>query len=485
MFRRTAPSSLRRTTVLALLTLLPTVAWAAGGGQAFQYTLLALVVILTGAKLGGDLAQRAGQPSVLGELVAGVILGNLHVVGVDALGFIAHDPMIDVLAQLGAVVLLFEVGLESTVAQMARVGLPATVVALLGVIAPMLLGWGVGAWLLPEHSTYVHLFLGAALSATSVGITARVLQDLGQSQTPEARIILGAAVIDDVLGLVVLAAVSGLIQAADRGVEMALGPLLWIIAKAVLFLFGALAVGVKVMPRVYRRAARLRGDGILLGVSLAFAFLLAWAAGAAGLAPIVGAFAAGLVLEGAMFEPFARTSGSGAHASEAHELEELVRPIGQLLAPVFFVVMGFRVDVAAFGDASVLGLAAALTVAAILGKQACMLGTGPGVRRFAVGVGMIPRGEVGLIFANIGLGLKIKGESVIDPSTFTAVVLMVIVTTLVTPPVLAWSLRRPDEHGAGGYPPPATPPGQDAEALPSAAGNPDAAALPDVSQDPP
>ncbi len=483
MFRRTAPSSLRRTTVLALLTFLPAVAWAAGGGEAFQHTLLALVVILTGAKLGGDLAQRAGQPSVLGELVAGVILGNLHVVGVDALGFIAHDPMIDVLAQLGAVVLLFEVGLESTVAQMAKVGRPATMVALLGVIAPMLFGWGVGAWLLPEHSTYVHLFLGAALSATSVGITARVLQDLGQSQTPEARIILGAAVIDDVLGLVVLAAVSGLIQAADQGVEMALGPLLWIIAKAVLFLFGALAVGVKVMPRVYRRAARLRGDGILLGVSLAFAFLLAWAAGAAGLAPIVGAFAAGLVLEGAMFEPFARTGA--AHGGDAHELEELVRPIGQLLAPVFFVVMGFRVDVAAFGDASVLGLAAALTVAAILGKQACMLGTGPGVRRFAVGVGMIPRGEVGLIFANIGLGLKIKGESVIDPSTFTAVVLMVIVTTLVTPPVLAWSLRRPGVQGAGGYPPPATPPGQDAEALPSAAGNPDAAALPDVSQDPP
>ncbi len=471
MFPRVHRSPLRRALVLTLLTFLPTVAWASGGSESFQSTLLALVVILTGAKLGGDLAQRAGQPAVLGELVAGVVLGNLHVLGIEALGFIAHDPMIDVLAQLGAVVLLFEVGLESTVAQMAKVGLPATAVALLGVIAPMLLGWGVGAWLLPEHSLYVHLFLGAALSATSVGITARVLQDLGQSQTPEARIILGAAVIDDVLGLVLLAAVSGLIHAADQGVAVTIGPLLWIVAKAVLFLFGALALGRTVMPRLYQRAARLRGDGILLGVSLAFAFLLAWAAGAAGLAPIVGAFAAGLVLEGAMFEPFARKG-------ETHELEELIRPVGQLLAPVFFVVMGFRVDLAAFADPSVLGLAGALTVAAVLGKQACMLGTGPGVRRFAVGVGMIPRGEVGLIFANIGLGLKIKGESVIDPSTFTAVVIMVIVTTLVTPPVLTWAMREPRDSGAGGFPPPATPPGTPVGGDPVAT---EALASPDVA----
>lgn len=433
---RSRPRSPLRRLLAPLLAFVPTVAWASGGGAAFQSTLLAMVVILLGSKVGGDLAQRLKQPAVLGELIAGVILGNLQHLGVPWLTFIGHDPMIDTLAQLGAVVLLFEVGLESTVAQMRQVGLPATVVALLGVAAPMLLGWGVGAWLLPDHSTYVHLFLGATLSATSVGITARVLQDLGESQGPEARIILGAAVIDDVLGLIVLAAVSGIIAAADKGVAVEAGPLVLILAKAVGFLVGAIALGSLVMPRIYAAASHLRGTGILLGLSLAFAFALAWAAGEAGLAPIVGAFAAGLILEGAMFEPFA-------HKGEAHQLEELVHPIGQLLAPVFFVVMGFRVDLRVLGQGEVLGLAAALTVAAILGKQACMLGVGRGLRRLAIGVGMIPRGEVGLIFANIGLTLTVGGESVIDPSTFSAVVIMVIATTLVTPPALAWALKRP------------------------------------------
>ena len=418
-----------------LLAFLPSVAWASGGGEAFLHTLLAMAIVLVGSKLGGDIAQRLHQPGVLGELVAGVLLGNLHHLGVDALAFIGRDPTVDILAQLGAVVLLFEVGLESTVAQMRQVGVSATVVAVLGVLAPMLLGYGVGAWLLPEASLYVHLFLGATLSATSVGITARVLRDLGESQSPEARIILGAAVIDDVLGLVVLAAVSGLISAADRGQAVEVGPLAWIVAKAVGFLAGAIAIGSLVMPRVYRAASRLRGDGILLGVSLAFAFLLAWAAGAAGLAPIVGAFAAGLVLEGAMFEPFAKDGAP-------EQLEHLIHPIGQMLAPMFFVVMGFRVDLAALADPRALALAGALTVAAILGKQVCALGVPGGLRRFAVGVGMVPRGEVGLIFAQMGLAMTVGGAPVVDRPTFSAIVIMVILTTLLTPPALAWALRR-------------------------------------------
>ena len=435
-----------------MLAFLPSVAWASGGGEAFLHTLLAMAIVLVGSKLGGDIAQRLHQPGVLGELVAGVLLGNLHHLGVDALGFIGRDPTVDILAQLGAVVLLFEVGLESTVAQMRQVGVSATVVAVLGVLAPMLLGYGVGAWLLPDASLYVHLFLGATLSATSVGITARVLRDLGESQSPEARIILGAAVIDDVLGLIVLAAVSGLISAADRGQAVEVGPLLGIVAKAVGFLAGAIAIGSLVMPRVYRVASRMRGDGILLGVSLAFAFLLAWAAGAAGLAPIVGAFAAGLVLEGAMFEPFARDGQPAppARAGAPEELEHLIHPIGQMLAPMFFVVMGFRVDLAALADPRALALAGALTVAAVLGKQACALGVGGGLRRLAVGVGMIPRGEVGLIFAQMGLAMTVGGAPVVDASTFSAIVIMVILTTLLTPPALAWALRR---GGARATPP--------------------------------
>src|SRR5262249_36404598 len=179
--------------------------------------VVALALVLTVAKLGGHLAVRIGQPAVLGELVAGMVLGNLGLAGLHQLDFIAHDPSIDILSRIGVIILLFEVGLESTVRDMMAVGVPSLVVAVLGVVTPFGLGWGVGAWLLPEHSTYAHAFLGATLTATSVGITARVLKDLGRSQSAEARIILGAAVIDDVLGLIILAVMVGLVSAGTGG----------------------------------------------------------------------------------------------------------------------------------------------------------------------------------------------------------------------------------------------------------------------------
>ncbi len=420
------------------LCALPMVAHASEGHDSLGPTLLALTIILLAAKFGADLAQRLGQPAVLGELVGGVLVGNLDLFGVRVFDFVGTDPIVDALANLGVIVLLFEVGLESTIQQMARVGLSAAVVAVLGVVAPFVLGFGVGAVLLPEHSFYVHMFLGATLTATSVGITARVLRDIGQSQSKEARVILGAAVIDDVLGLVALAAVSGIIAAADQGQAAELGPIAIIVGKAVLFLGGSVGLGVLLTPALYRFASRMQGSGVLLGVSLAFCFALSWLAGVFGLAPIVGAFAAGLILEGVHYKPFV--------AKGEHELEELVRPVSQFLAPVFFVVMGFRVDLATFAHVEVLGLALALTVAAVIGKQVCMLGVfDKSIRRLPVGIGMIPRGEVGLIFANIGLGLTVAGERIIDDGTFTAVVIMVILTTLLTPPALTWSFRR----GAG------------------------------------
>jgi Kef-type K+ transport system membrane component KefB len=417
------------------LCALPVIAHASEGHDSLGPTLLALTIILLAAKLGADLAQRLKQPAVLGELAGGVLVGNLDLFGFAGLDFIGTDPIVDALANLGVIVLLFEVGLESTLGQMARVGLSAFVVAVLGVVAPALLGFGVGVVLLPDHSVYVHLFLGATLTATSVGITARVLRDIGQSQSKEARVILGAAVIDDVLGLVALAAVSGIIAAADQGVAAELGPIALIIGKAVVFLGGSVGLGVLLTPFLYRHAARMRGGGVLLGVSLAFCFFLSWLAGVFGLAPIVGAFAAGLILEGAHYKPFVDKG--------EHQLEELIHPVSHFLAPVFFVVMGFRVDLATFAHVEVLGLALALTAAAVVGKQVCMLGVfDKSIRKLPVGIGMIPRGEVGLIFANIGLGLTVAGERIIDDGTFTAVVIMVILTTLLTPPALTWSFGR-------------------------------------------
>ncbi|HET7378666.1 MAG TPA: cation:proton antiporter, partial [Gaiellales bacterium] len=205
-----------------------------------------LAIILAVAKLGGDLATRARQPAVLGELIAGVILGNLGLVGITGLQGLAANSTLDALAQVGVIILLFEVGLESTVHDMLKVGAAAVLVATLGVIAPFVLGWLVGAALLPAESGYAHAFLGATLTATSVGITARVLRDLGKGATPEARVILGAAVVDDVFGLVILAVLTGLITAADAGMPVAYGSVAWIVGKAALFLCGAIALGLVV-----------------------------------------------------------------------------------------------------------------------------------------------------------------------------------------------------------------------------------------------
>ena len=394
-----------------------------------------LALMLLAAKLGGELAIRVKQPAVLGELVAGILLGNLSFGDASPFPAIAQNETIEIIAGIGALILLFEVGLESTVGQMLKVGLSSLLVALLGVVVPFALGWAVSAWLLPSASTYVHAFIGATLTATSVGITARVFQDLGAARTPEARIILGAAVIDDVLGLVILGSVSAAIVAASQGAPFSVFSIARITAAAAAFLIGALLIGVFAAPRLFSVASLLQGRGVLVTLSLSFCFVLAWASSVIGLAPIVGAFAAGLVLEDVHFKDFV---GRGERS-----LEELIRPISDATVPIFFVLMGLRTDLGAFTAGGSLELAAALTVVAIIGKQACALGvTMPGVNRLAVGIGMIPRGEVGLIFANVGAALTLDGLPVIGPSSFSAVVLMVIVTTVVTPPALKWSLER-------------------------------------------
>jgi Kef-type K+ transport system membrane component KefB len=397
--------------------------------------VLALAVILAAAKLAGHVAVRIGQPAVLGELLAGVALGSLDLLGIGWFHAIESDAAIDILARLGVIILLFEVGLESTVRDMVKVGLPSLMVAVLGVVSPFALGWAVGALFLPDKSMYVHAFLGATLTATSVGITARVLRDLNRSQSPEARIILGAAVIDDVLGLIILAAVAGIIAAADVGAALSVAEIGLVVFKAVGFLVGALTLGLLLSPRLFRVSSRLSGHGLLLTTALVFCFALSYLASVTGLAPIVGAYAAGLILEDLHFRDFTNRGERG--------LEELVQPISTVLVPVFFVTMGMRVDLSAFAQFGVLGLAAVLTAAAIVGKQLCALGTlGRPVDRLSIGIGMIPRGEVGLIFANIGLGLTVAGERIIDSATFSAVVIMVIVTTMVTPSALKWSLAR-------------------------------------------
>jgi len=409
-------------------------------GNSVSLILISLVVILVSAKLGGALMERIRQPAVLGELIFGVLLGNLSLVGLHQFDYLKSNEGINILAELGVIFLLFEVGLESNIKQMMEVGLSSFLVALVGVVVPMVLGWGVAAWFLPQSSTLIHVFIGATLCATSVGITARVLKDLGKTSAKEARIILGAAVIDDVMGLVILAAVSGIIKAADRGgAGISIVDVCLIVLKAVAFLVIALWIGSRLSPRMFALASRLNVSGMLLAVSISFCFLLSYLANRIELAPIVGAFAAGLILDPVHYRDF-RNRGE-------HSIEELLRPISSFLVPVFFVLMGVRVDLKTFTDSSILGFALALTVVAVLGKQACAIAVlEKGLDRISVGIGMIPRGEVGLIFASIGAALMLSGSPVVSSSTYSAVVIMVILTTLVTPPLLKISLARGDRR---------------------------------------
>lgn len=410
------------------------------GGPVLQI-LLELIVILLAAKLGGDFFERFGQPAVLGELIIGMLLGNLQLVGLDFFEPFKDNLTLEILAELGVIILLFEVGLESSVKEMMKVGVASFMVAIVGVVAPFFLGWGVGAYFLPGESTLVHVFIGATLTATSVGITARVLKDIGKINSREARIILGAAVIDDILGLVILAVVAGIItatNAGDGGISSL--AILWIVAKAIGFVVGAIMLGSVVLPHYFNLVFRLKGTGVFLSFCLLVCFSFSYVAGLVGLAPIVGAFAAGLVLDEVQFKKF-RERGE-------HTVEELIHPIAIFLVPIFFVRMGMMVDITTLADISILGFAAVMTFVAILGKQVCSLAIfDKTINRVAIGLGMIPRGEVGLIFAGIGAKLMIDGNPVITVSTYSAIVIMVIVTTLVTPPLLKMSLLR-DEKAA-------------------------------------
>lgn len=412
-----------------------------GAGHALDpFVLIGVAVILVVAKLGGELFERFRQPAVLGELIGGITLGNLALAGFTAAEPLKTNEVIGALAEIGVIILLFEVGLESNLAEMMEVGWSSLLVAVAGVVAPFFLGWGVAAYFLPGESLLAHIFIGATLCATSVGITARVLKDMGKLQTREARIILGAAVIDDVIGLLILTVVAGAIKAAMAGSVLSTASVTVIAVKAILFLVGAIAAGHYLVPHLFRRASQLESRGVLLALSVAFCFLLAWVASQVGLAPIVGAFAAGLVLDEAHFVLF-RDRGE-------HRLDELLQPVSALLVPIFFVSMGLKVDLSVFARPELLGFASVLTLAAIIGKQVCSLAViERPINRLAIGLGMIPRGEVGLIFAGIGATLTLPNaqgvsEPVVGAASFGAVVIMVIITTLVTPPLLKWSLER-------------------------------------------
>ena len=394
---------------------------AAAEGVDIARFFLVIAAILAAAKLLGELAERIGQPAVLGELLAGVLLGG------SALGLVptggVEAELIHVLAELGVLLLLFEIGLETDLKEMFRVGPAALAVALVGVVLPFALGYLY--WRYAPHAASgsgdlgnAAIFIGATLTATSVGITARVLSDLGQMSTPEARIIIGAAVIDDVLGLVILSVVSGV----AAGASVSAVGILRTLAVAVGFLVVAVLLGRFLVPRLFDRIDRMQVRYVLVVASIAFALGLSGLASLAGSAVIIGAFAAGLILSG---------------TNQFDTIEHQVKPVASIFTPIFFVSVGASVNLAVLVPSTpqaraTLLIAGVLIVLAVIGKLAAgWAAPWTKFRRLAVGVGMVPRGEVGLIFAEIGRRSGLLGEEI-----FGAVVLMVMVTTFIAPPAL-------------------------------------------------
>jgi Kef-type K+ transport system membrane component KefB len=387
----------------------------------FDSLLIALVSVLVGAKLLGALAQRLGQPAVLGELLAGVLLGGSLLGVLDP-----HDPVIRALSEIGVIVLLFEIGLHTNVRSLIKVGGAASTVGGVGVALPFALGYGVARWLGQENLPAI--VCGAALTATSIGISARVLADLGQLETPEGQVVLGAAVLDDVIGLIILSVVSGLATGGSvTPLEVAR-----ISAVAIGFIVAALVVGNIIIPPAFKRVDRLQRGGDVLGpLALAFALLLAWLADLSGSALIIGAFAAGLVLH---------------NTKQRKAIESSIVTLGTYVVPIFFAVVGASVDVRSLASGPILLIGGALILVGIAGKVAA--GFAPWWFRgnkLLVGVAMVPRGEVGLIFAQLGLT-----TGVLSVQLFSALTLMVMVTTFIAPPWLGRIAGAGAKHSAPG-----------------------------------
>jgi len=472
----------RRLFLLLVIALLPSVA------SAFQFhvshndpiapVILGVTGILFVALIGRFSARKLGFPSVLGELLMGILVGNiayyfsfelimilregpaifetmqnllkgedletacLNAIGVEGTWYIldilrgphgnellqvAHA--VDVFSRYGVIFLLFLVGLDTSIDEMRQVGPDSGRVAIIGVLLPFLLGLLASTLLIENVEFHTSLFLGATLSATSVGITAMVLQEMNMQQTETARIILGAAVFDDVLGLLMLAIVSGIVVTGSIDlIHVAM-----IIFMATLFLLAAVYLGPFLIRFIVRLFHRLDLVEAKMFVSYLFVMVLAWLANLSGLATIIGAFTAGLILHDAYFESWNNDRKCPIC------IKDLIMPLEVILVPIFFVLMGIQVKLETLLQPGVMMLTAGLVVAAIIGKLVSGFGVFGSSNRWAIGVGMMPRGEVGLVFAAIG-----KSLGVMNDALFSAVVLMVIVTTLLSPPLLKYYLRRDD-----------------------------------------
>jgi Kef-type K+ transport system membrane component KefB len=448
--------------------------------------ILGVTGILFFAVVGRYAARRLGQPSVLGEVIMGIVIGNvgylfgneliqvlregtavfdmvermlagatlaqagaatlaadnatsvLHILaGPHGADYLKVAQTVDIFSRYGVIFLLFLVGLDTSLRELQRSGREALQVSLIGVIVPFVLGVVVTRMFLPDLSVSEDLFVAATLVATSVGITARVLQDLNQLRSPAARIILGAAVIDDVLGLIMLALVTGIIVSGS----ISLGDVGTIIALSALFFGAAFILGPYFLNFTIWLVRHLDLVEAKMFTSFLFVMVLAWVANIIGLATIVGAFTAGVILHDGYFRHW------GDQQHHRFSIKDLIAPLETILVPIFFVLMGIQVKLESFLDWNVVGVALGLILVAIVGKLASGLGASRPSNRLAVGLGMMPRGEVGLIFAALGKSLGVLGNGL-----FSSIVMMVVVTTLATPPLLKLALGTSSDRSSSETP---------------------------------
>ncbi|MDR1086946.1 MAG: cation:proton antiporter [Endomicrobium sp.] len=383
--------------------------------------LISLASILLFAKILGEIALKLRQSAIIGELLAGVLIGP------SILGLVHETPILTSISGLGAIILLFEVGLSMDIKEFLKAGGWATAVAFVGVIAPYFLGYFV--FLHFGLSNAQAIFAGAVLTATSVGITARVFMDLKKLETKEAKIVLGAAVIDDVIGLAILAVVLKLVQGATVTFET----IAQVSATSILFLVLSTIAGILIAPTVFRLFAKMKQEHVIFVMGIAFCFVVSAFAVKVDLASIVGAFVAGLVLS---------------TTKQSQEIKRDIKPIYAFFVPLFFVLMGTNVDISAFNpfiaaNREILVLAAVLFAVAFVGKAvAGFVVFKKDINKFLIGVSMIPRGEVGLIFAGIGLENNVFGSK-----EYSALVAVIMLTTFITPIILKCLLSKQNENG--------------------------------------
>jgi len=382
---------------------------------------LEIAIILVAAKFGAELMRRINQPAVIGELAAGIIIGYY---GLGLLPHFESGDVVSTLAEIGVVLLLFEVGLETNLEEFVELGSTSILVALIGVVAPFALGFGsiYALGLGGVNQFEVALFVGAAMTATSVGITARVFGDLGALKSREAKTIIGAAVIDDILGLLILTVVAGLLGSTG---DFQIIDLAIISGKAIGFLAVTVIVGRKLSPIIFNFFVKIPSPGTFVTGSFIFAMLLGAAAHYVGLHPIVGAFAGGVV---------------AAESKMTHRIRDEMKPLNFLLVPIFFVYIGSEVNIQTLASLDIFLYGMAVSALAMIGKFVSGLGAlGKGMNTSIIGIGMAPRGEVGLIFVAVAASTL---SAVINEEIISIIIWMVISTTIVAPILLNRILQK-------------------------------------------